>query len=213
MSTPPNENSPQWGAPDPQSPQQQSTPGPYGAAGPTAGNKFGTTGYDPGATYNAPMDEPRQYSLLKTLTLVGLGLYLLSQIVGLIPFFGEEGRQLMVESMEATGQPIDESMIDGMVAFSIGFSVILIAITFGLYLLVFFGLKKVKGWARVTGMVLAFIGLAFTVGGFALGSTDTGSGMGLAATVLTVAWIAVTIYWLVLAFSTAVRDYLDQHAM
>lgn len=197
MSTPPNDSTPQWGSTD--------------AQGGEPGSKFGTSGYDPGASYNAPMAEPKQYSLLKTMTLVGLGVYLLSQLIGLIPFFGDAGRQLMRESVEATGQPVDESMIDGMVAFSIGFSVFLLAISLGLYLLVYFGLKKVKGWARVTGIVLAFAGLAFTVGGFVIGSMDMASGTGIVATLLSVVWIAVTIYWLVLAFASPVRDYMDQH--
>lgn len=210
MSTPPHDSSPQWGSPDAQGGPSGS--GSYGAPEPGAGSKFGTAGYDPGAAYNAPMAEPQKYSLLKTMTLVGLGIYLLSQLVGLIPFFGEEGRQLMRESMEATGQPVDESMIDGMIAGSIAFSGALIVVTLGLYLLVYFGLKRLKGWARVTGMVLAFIGLAFTVGGFALGGSGMSSGLGLVATVISVVWIAATVYWLVLAFSAPVRDYLDQAA-
>lgn len=215
MSTPPNDSNPQWGSPDAHGEQPgPAEPGPYGGVEPApTGSKFGTSGYDPGASYNAPIAEPRQYSLLKTMTLAGLGLYLLSQIVGLLPFFGDEGRQLMVESVEATGQPVDASMIDGMVTGAIVFSVVLIAITLGLYLMVYFGLKKVRGWARVTGMVLAFIGLAFVLGGFVLGSTDMGSGAGMVATLLSVAWIAVTIYWLVLAFSSPVRGYMNQYRM
>ena len=116
----------------------------------------------------------------------------------------------MRESLETAGQPVEESMIDGMVIGAMVFSLVLIAISLGLYLLVFFGLKKVKGWARVTGMVLAFIGLAFTVGGFVIGGTDMGSGTGAVATILSVVWIAATVYWLVLAFNSQVRDYMDQ---
>lgn len=203
MSTPPPDNNPHWGSPDAPSEPTGATPQP--------GSKFGTSGYDPGASYNAPMAEPKQYALLKTMTLVGLGVYLLSQLIGLIPFLGDGGRQLMRESLEATNQPVDESLIDRMVAFSIGFGVVLLAISLGLYLLVYFGLKNVKGWARVTGIVLAFIGLAFTLGGFVIGSMDMTSGTGIVATLLSVVWIAVTVYWLVLAFASPVRDYMDQY--
>lgn len=214
MSTPPNDNSPQWGSPDAQGGQPgPGGAGPYGAAEPAGGqvSKFGTTGYDPGAQYNAPMEEPRQYSLLKTLTLAGLGLYVLSQLIGLVPLLGEEGRQAMEESLAAMGQPVSEELLDGAIAFGIGFVAVLTLIALGLYLLVYFGLKKVRNWARVTGLVFAIIGLVFTVGGFALDTSMLTTAFGLISLAVSVAWAAVTVYWLVLAFSTPVRDYMDQY--
>lgn len=55
MSTPPHDDGPHWRGPD----------------GILAGSRnYGTSGYDPNAEYTAPPSEPRQYSLLKRLTLV-----------------------------------------------------------------------------------------------------------------------------------------------
>ena len=216
MSTPPNDNSPQWGSPDAQGGQPRpGGAGPYGAAEPAGGqvSKFGTTGYDPGAQYNAPMEEPRQYSVLKAMTLVGLGLYVLSQLIGMVPLLGEEGRQAMEDSIAATGQPVSEEMLDASIAIGIGTVVVLTLIALGLYLMVYFGLKKVKNWARITGLVFAIIGLVFTVGAFALDTSMLTTAFGLISLVVSVAWAAVTVYWLVLSFSTPVRDYMDQYRM
>lgn len=214
MSTPPNDGSPQWGRPDAQSgPPGSPGSGPYGAAEPAGGSKFGTSGYDPGANYNASMGEPRQYSLLKTMTLVGLGLYLLSQLIGMLPLMGDEGRQTMEDSLAATGQTASPEMIDGAIAFAVGTVVVLAAIALGLYLLVYFGLKQVKNWARVTGVVFAIIGLVFTVGGLALDGSMLSSAFGLISLMISIAWAAVTVYWLVLAFSAPVRDYMDQYRL
>lgn len=216
MSTPSNDNNPQWGSPDAQGGQPgPAGAGPYGGAQPAGGpaGKFGTTGYDPGAAYNAPMEEPRQYSLLKTMTLVGLGLYVLSQLIGMVPLLGEEGRQAMEDSIAATGQPVSEEMLDASIAIGIGTVVVLTLIALGLYLMVYFGLKKVKNWARITGLVFAIIGLVFTVGAFALDTSMLTTAFGLISLAVSVAWAAVTVYWLVLSFSTPVRDYMDQYRM
>lgn len=216
MSTPPNDNNPQWGSPDAEGGQPgPAGAGPYGAAQPAGGStsKFGTSSYDPSVGYNAPMEEPRQYSLLKTMTLAGLGLYVLSQLIGMVPLLGEDGRQAMEDSVAATGQPISEEMLDGAIAFAIGTVVVLTLIALGLYLMVYFGLKSVKNWARVTGIVFAIIGLIFTLGGFALDTSMLTTAFGLVSLAISVAWAAVTVYWLVLAFSTPVRDYMDQHSI
>ncbi|WP_300342334.1 hypothetical protein [Nesterenkonia sp.] len=205
MSTPPNDNSPQWGAAGAQGPG----PGGDPYAG-QPGSKYGTSGYDPSTSYNAPMDEPRQYSQLKTMTLASLGLYVLSQLVGLFAFFSDDVRAAVEE--EIAGQPgATPEMVDGAIMFSVVLAAVIGLIAIGLYLLVYFGLAKVKGWARITGIVLAIVGLVFTIGGFAMDTSMLASGMGLVSLVITVAWAAVTIFWLVLAFSAPVRDYMEQH--
>ena len=178
---------------------------------PNDSSKFGTAGYDPGASYNAPMDEPRQYALLKTLTVVSLGLYLISQLIGTIPLFGDDGRQAIEESIAATGQTATDEMLDGAVTISLAVVAVITAIALGIYLMVYFGLKSVKGWARILGTVFAIIGVVFTIGGYAMDTSMLGNAFGLTALVISLAWAAVSIYWLVLAFSAPVRDYMGQY--
>lgn len=216
MSTPPNENNPQWGSPEAQGSQPEPA-GPYSGAQPAAqtGSKFGTAGYDPGANYNAPMNEPRQYSLLKTMTLASFGLYLLSGILGLIPMFTGEAEDLartQLEGQDLAGMSVDDALAIGMTT---AWVIILVPLVISVvvYLLVYFGLRATKNWARITGVVFAIIGLLVTLGSMGVDPSAYTSGFGIVALIITVAWAAVSIYWLVLAFSSPVRDYIAQSRM
>lgn len=198
MSTPPNDSTPQWGSTD--------------AQGGEPGSKFGTSGYDPGASYNAPMAEPKQYSLLKTMTLVSFGLYVLSALVSMIPMLTGEAEDMAraeLENVDLGGASVDDALAMGMViAWVIALVPLVIAVVF--YLLVYFGLKNVKGWARITGVWMAIIGLVVTLG-ILLFNGGFESTLMLIGLIVSLAWAAATIYWLVLAFASPVRDYMDQH--
>lgn len=216
MSTPPNDNSPQWGNPgNPGYPAGPQTPGnPYSGqpAGQPGGqpSKFGTEAYNPGAGYGAPMEEPNKFRTLKTLTLASLGVYVLSQIFGLMSIFTPESEQAIRDQFAAMNMPVTDDDINAAMAFSVGLAVVLTVIAVGLYLLVYFGLRAKKNWARITGVVLAILGTVFTVGGLLMDSGAMTSGMGLVSLALTVAWVALNIYWLVLAFNGQVKAYLEQ---
>ena len=205
--TPPNEGTPQWGNPDQGS-------GGAAAAGPYAqqsGPKFGTEAYNANA-YGGPIDEPRKYSLLKTLTLASFGLYLVSGIFGLIPMFTGEAEEVAREQME--GQDLGGASVDDALAFGMAVAWVAIlvplVISIVLYLLVYFGLKNNKGWARILGIVMAIIGLLLTIGGLLIDTAALGTGVGMIGLVVSIAWAAVTVYWLVLAFSSEVTGYLEQ---
>lgn len=209
MSTPPHDNSgPQWGPGDPQASGQPPGGDPYQAQQP--GSKFGTQSYSSAADYNAPIEEPKQFSLLKTLTLASLGLYMLSQLIGLIPLFGDDMDAAITEQLEATGQTATPEMVDAAIMFSIVLAVVLMVIAVGLYLLVYFGLRGAKNWARIMGIVFAILGLVLTFGGLALDTAALATGFGMVSLVISIAWAAISIYWLVLAFSAPVRSYLGQ---
>lgn len=102
-------------------------------------------------------------------------------------------------------------MVESAIAFSITVIVVISLISAGLYLLVYFGLKSFKSWARVLGMVFAITGLVFVIGGSLFDGSMLATSFGLISLVVTLAWAGVTIYWLILAFSTPVRDHLDMH--
>lgn len=195
MSSSPNDNNAQWSSADAQS-----------------GSKFGTSGYDPGASYNAPMTEPKKYSLLKTMTLASFGLYILSSLIGLAPMFTGEAEDMARSELEGSdlgGMSLEQALSMGM-AFTWVMLLVPLVIAVVFYLLVHFGLKKVKGWARITGIVMAIVGLAVTFGSFLIGGTGFESMLMLISLIITLVWAVVTVYWLVLAFSAPVRDYMGQ---
>lgn len=213
MSTPPNDSNPQWGSPDAHGEQPgPAAPGPYGGVEPApTGSKFGTSGYDPGASYNAPIAEPKQYSLLKTMTLASFGLYVLSALVSMIPMLTGEAEDMAraeLEGVDLGGASVDDALAMGMV-FAWGFVLVPLVIAVVFYLLVYFGLKNVKGWARITGVVMAIIGLVVTLGTLLFGGGFESTLM-IIGLIISLVWAAVTIYWLVLAFNSQVRDYMDQ---
>lgn len=177
---------------------QPGQPSGYGEAA----SKYGTDPYAPGS-YGGPVAEPKKYSLLKTMTLVSLAIYVLSSLPGL--FLSDDAtRQEMITGMEQQGMTAAEAaeaadLFGGLLT---GFIWVSLIVGVGLYLLVFFGLKKNKNWARITGIVFAILGIVFTMVGV-IGADPL-------TLVLVLAHVGVAAYWLVLAFSTEVKSYLAQ---
>lgn len=221
MSTPPHDNSPQWGNPG-QDPQGQSPAGgPYdGGAGANPygqpagvppeqqpGGKFGTASYNPNA-YGGPIEEPDKYRKLKLFTLISLGLYVISQAVGLILVASEGYRQQMIDDtiaqQEALGMPMTAEEAEGVIGLITTVTLVFALIGAAIYLLVYFGLRANKNWARITGIVFAIIGTVFTAGSLLFGNLD------VFTLILTLLWIVANIYWLVLAFSGDNARYLQQ---
>lgn len=205
-------NSP-YGEPDPNNPGQQQPN--WGAPAPQpGGSKFGTDPYDP-ATAGAPMPKPAKQRLLEKLTLVSLALSLLSTVAYSAVMAGEDFADFMREAYAEAGMPAEdvEAMVDMMGAGAIGGAVFGVVITVGLYLLVYFPLTKGKSWARVLGLVFAFIGVAgalltlLTSGAFMFGSA-----LGILGTVAYLAYAVVTVYWIITAFNQDVRNYLEQQS-
>lgn len=194
-------------------PGQQSSgyPGeqPAGFPGGQPTSKFGTDPYAAG-THGGPMAEPKKFSQLKLFTLISLAVYVVSGLPGLFGS-GEAAQQEMITAAEQGGMASGEAaeFADMMVGITTAISWITLVIGIGLYLLVYFGLTKHKNWARVTGIVFAIIGVVFSVLGLASGAV-TGAGFSVLALVLTLVYVAVTIYWLVLAFNSQVKAYLAQ---
>lgn len=175
----------------------------------SAGSKYGTNAYQSTGEYGTVVERPSQLNRLRTLTIVSLVLYLISSAVGAMIAMDET---LIAESMRQTGM-VTESQIEdalegakvwGLVT-SIGFAVVAAL----LYAAVIIGLSLAKNWGRVLGIVLAILGGLVMLFGLltSLGSLSLLPKLTIASAVITVIWLAVTVWWLVVAFSAPLRRY------
>ncbi|GGK44431.1 hypothetical protein E4A47_06865 [Micrococcus flavus] len=201
---------PQYGQP-----AQGGAADPYG---PPVGSRFGTQAYGADAPYGAPVAEPAKFRTLLTLTLLSAVLYLLSSIPGL--FMDTEGQtRAQLEQAGMSPEEIEQALqFGGTVGVISAVAILLIGL--GLYALVYFGLKSVKNWARILGIVLAILSVVGAVLGMLAAGLLAGLGMntgldlssplGIVATVLSLAGLVVNILWLVHAFNKDVAAYTKQ---
>lgn len=185
-------------------------PDPYPEQDPNASSKFGTEGYAPGA-FGGPMAEPKKFQTLKMLTLVSLGLYVIGGIIGFIPLFGSEAEQQIREELERQNVTVDDQVIQGSIMIGAAVAGIMLVIGLAVYLLVYFGLRAKKNWARILGIIFAILGIVSTLYSLVIDTEMAFINAAAAVgTVLTIASAAVAIYWLVLAFDGQVKQYLQQ---
>ncbi|WP_313817706.1 hypothetical protein [Citricoccus sp.] len=185
---------------------------PYAAPG-QQGSKYGTGSYNPGEV-GQTMGEPTSWGRLKMLTLASLAIYVVSGALGIFTAGNADliDAQLdaQAETMGMSRDQLEAGAEFGM-AVGIGLSALMLVIAIVLYLVVFFGLKKVKNWARILGTVLTALGTLFTLWGL------TGMGlmmsvaptMGIISIVITVLFVLVNIWWLVTAFSKDSNAYVN----
>lgn len=206
-------NEPQYGQRDPNRQQQWGHPAP--AYGSQPGSKYGTAPYDPNA-FGGPVQEPKEYGLLMKLLYGVFGIYLINQLLGLLATFDDSFVDAVREEYETnpalagyTDAQIDE-MMDMVLPMAIGMTIFFMVVGVGLFLLVIMGLRRKKDWARVTGIVFAIIGAVFSILGALYQMTGMMATMaGMLSMVLMLAYIGLTIAWLVMAFNRNVRDYLS----
>lgn len=199
--------------------------GPYGQGyGPSqggwdqqAGSRYGTLPYE--AYGQQRLEEPPKYRHLLMATLISLGVFLVSAIPGFMMFGNtDEFRAVMEEQMAAQGQTLageEAQAFDQMLTFFTGAGMVMMALFTllfaGLYLLVYFGLRKRRNWARVTGIVFAILSVVATLPGLLLAPLMGGAGM--FSLVLSLLSIAVNVWWLVLAFNGRISRYLQQRTL
>ncbi|TLP76898.1 DUF3784 domain-containing protein [Nesterenkonia sphaerica] len=207
MSNPPHEDrsqDPQWGLPDQSAASGAGRPP---EPGPSS-SRYGTEPYDPQA-YGRPVPEPEKFRKLKRFTLLSLAVYLINQLVSFIMMNTATFREQMIsdfqQQLTAAGQTVDRSDIEGYLSMVLGVTVVFALIGLGIYLMVYYGLRAAKSWARIVGIIFAVLGAFFGIFGFVLGGpTD------FATVVVTLIWIGVNVYWLVLAFNPDVARYLRE---
>ncbi|MFC7403126.1 hypothetical protein [Citricoccus sp. GCM10030269] len=194
----------------PGQPYQQPGQQPYGGA-PQQGSKFGTDAYNPGAV-GQEMSEPPKWALLKKLTLASFAVYVISSIVS---FVSAGNRDILEETMrsQATTSGLSEQQIQDAIAFGAGaaylMSAISLIIAIVLYLVVFFGLRKGKNWARILGIVMAIIGslsVLYSLTQLGVGM-EVAPGITITSIVIGIVFVVVNIWWLLTAFSKESAAY------
>ncbi|MGM7669489.1 hypothetical protein [Microbacterium sp. A93] len=176
------------------------------------GSKYGTAAYDSGAV-GQEVAEPKKFGLLKTLTLASFAVYVVSGIMGFFGLDEDTIRTQLQEQMEAQGQTLSGEQLDQFVSAGVmggmAFAIANLVVAVVLYLVVFFGLRKVKGWARILGTVLAALGALFTVYGlFGMGAMmEANAAIGIISLILSVVYIVVNVVWIVVAFSRENNAY------
>ncbi|RZU62159.1 hypothetical protein [Zhihengliuella halotolerans] len=150
--------------------------------------------------------EPSKFAMLKKLTLVSAALYLISTLVSLPAAMDNSAIR---EQMEMSGTTVDDAMLQAAQGVAIGTAIATLVVGLGLYALVIIGLYKRKNWARVLGIIFAILSLVgFLIGLFASGLMPTVASTSVFTTILGIVSALVTVYWLVLAFSSQVAEYL-----
>ncbi|GAA3066056.1 MULTISPECIES: hypothetical protein [Actinomycetes] len=187
---------------DPQRPGQN----PYQQPSPER-PKFGTDPYDPSAV-GGPMAAPAKFSLLKKLTLVSLGIYVLSGIIGIFPAMDED---IIGEELAAQGVTVGEAELSAAVAMGLAIAIAMLIIPVVLYIVAYLGIAKVKNWGRILGTVFAALGTLFTLWGFTgIGMMLDMGAIGILSLILSIAFIAVNVYWFLTAFNKDVSAYFEQ---
>ena len=228
MSTTPNEpQNPQSGALGQPGPGQSGQPMPYGQGavngapqgGPNgqqygqAGGKFGTAEYNPGQ-YTGLMERPSTIDRLLKLTLVSLGISVLSSILSIIGVLTADTDALLREQGGAAASQAgaaDVARMVGTMGTVVG--VIGLIISIGLYLLVYFNLKKGRNWARILGTVFAAIAILSGIFGLFSGTSGMSTGIYIAGIVLGVVKIVVDILWIVTAYKAPTTAWFNQNSV
>ncbi len=184
----------------------QPTPGP---ADGQLGNRYGTAAYDPQRSFE--QGKPDKVSTLHRMTIASLAIWLISLIpsalMTLSPDYEERLRQTYVDggmSQEMADQAASSAGVLGIA--TLGVMLVLSLIP---YILVLIGVPKGKNWARILGIVFCIIGIVFTAFGVvtSLGTLGDGGAMAIVGLLLSLLFLVVNIYWLVLAFNGRVAAW------
>lgn len=176
---------------------------------PQDGNRYGTTGYNPNQSFE--MSKPPKVDRLFQMTLASLAIYVISGLLGLFAAFSAEGREAAraeLEGQDLGGMSVDQAITAGVVVAVVIALVILLVAVIG-YVLVLLGIKKRWGWSRIFGIVLAILGIIFTLIGLFSGGSAV---MVILNVLLGLAFIAVNVYWLILAFNGQVAAWMSRRA-
>ncbi|GAA1344423.1 hypothetical protein GCM10009594_20590 [Kocuria palustris] len=182
----------------------QNAPGPdYGQ-----GNKYGTAAYSPQQSFD--QGKPAKVGTLRQVAIGLLILSVISSVFSMILSRTQAFQNDMIEYFKGVGlsaEQAEQSVQGGFVGPLLG-----LVVTVALYVVVIAGLSKEKNWARILGIVLAILSIVGMIGAFGIGAVTgvplmAGGALGAVSLVLTVVQLALTIYWLVLAFNGRVAEW------
>ncbi|WP_129660205.1 hypothetical protein [Rothia halotolerans] len=165
---------------------------------------------DPG-----PGEEPPRFAKLKTATIgilvVGIVNWLLNVAAVLSGAMHEATLRLMdgFPGGEMFSEAEKQSMTEDAGRLSIPQEVTTLIMTGGVFALIYLGLRARKNWARLLGIVLAFvsIGVSLLSNVFAVLLNIQMGAIGVVSMLVVVVWLTLLVYWLVLAFSREVKLY------
>lgn len=186
-------------------------PGRYPAPGqyPAPGGRYGTLPYGVGGM-GGEIPEPASYPRLLLLTLLSAAAWVLSSLPGL---FGMDRIMAQVRPSLAAEGDLTAAEVDEIVRFvaaaTVTSAAVMLLIGLGLYAAVYFGLRGVRGWARILGIVLAILGILSGLSGLTSFLLLPGA-LGVLATLGSVALVVVNVLWLIHAFRSDVAEYVRQ---
>lgn len=150
-----------------------------------------------GPQFSQAVPEPTAFKLLKA-GLIGL-------MVLYVLWAAHQLASYVTGIQEGVAEVAEQGARAGAGALAITFGVFMALVGLGLYLLVFFLLWARKDGGRVAGIVFAFLGVAAG----ALNVVMALATFFVIDAVLTIMYLGVTTWWLVLAFDRPVRRYLQ----
>lgn len=197
---------------DPQYPQQ-----PHNAQYPPAGNKYGTSGYDP--NQNFEMTKPPRINRWFQVTMASMILFLVYSAMSVAVLFQSDYAQLFREQFEESGQPLPQgtSMEDMVTMSQVGGAVFLIIFALlGLviYALVLLGIQKRWNWARILGIVVAILTTLYFAWSLisSLAMASAGGILAILSIVVLFILVMVNVYWLILAFNRSIAMWMSRRA-
>lgn len=145
---------------------------------PSYGGYAPAPGTDDAYGARQPVARPKAVDTAVKLMYAGAGLWLLNLIV---PFLmkGQIEEQVR-EQLEASGEVVDQSLVDTTLMGSLIFGVVLGLVGVGLWLLHAWANGKGMSWARITGTILGVLSVLSTL----LGLVGMGMGIGAGGNVL-----------------------------
>lgn len=173
------------------------------------GTRYGTAAYDPRANFER--GKPAKANTLHRMTILSLAIWLLSSILSvamvMTPQFEEQLRQQYADagmSQEMMAQTISMAGTIGVIT-----AVVMVIVSLIPYILVLIGVPKGRNWARIVGIVFAILGTLTTLYGLVTSLTSLGSSgvLGIIGILLSLVFLVVNIYWLVLAFNGRVAAW------
>ncbi|MDO5494017.1 MAG: hypothetical protein Q4F53_10470 [Nesterenkonia sp.] len=193
------------------------TQNPYGdpqgtnpGVGPEQHSKFGTHAYDPHAAYGGPMERPKAFGRLRTLTIASMVVYLLSGVTAIITSMDED---MVRAQLEMQGVESSQEAVDMMTTFGLVSGVLMVVVALIVYLIVLMGLKKVKNWARILGTVFCGLGIIFTgFGMLGAGAMMEAGAVGIISLAISVIFLVINVLWLITAFSGVNNAYFADRA-
>ncbi|MCP3427276.1 hypothetical protein NBM05_14990 [Rothia sp. AR01] len=165
--------------------------------------------------------EPGRFTRLKAVTVWVFALHLVGSAWGLILIGSGATTEATMRMLRETpgAEMLSEEQVRLQVQMSewiaIGTGVFGLVLAVAVFLLVYLGLRRRANWARIVGIVMAFVSLGMGI--FQIVSLVTESAflgaLGIVGPLLNLLSYAALIYWLVLAFHREVREFLVPRRM